>query len=87
MKLDNLCTCFFKAKYFKSGHMASIISNPVGSRFWKTILKVFSEVFENVYVKVKEGKASFWFDKWLSSGLLAKTSSTIQHLELKIQDC
>lgn len=52
MKVDNLWTRFFKAKYVKSDHMVTTNPNPVGSQFWKAILKVSLEVYENVYVKI-----------------------------------
>ncbi|KAG2682183.1 hypothetical protein I3760_11G180000 [Carya illinoinensis] len=57
------------------------------SRFWKSVLKVFPKVYENIYVKIKEGKASFWFDMWLSSGPLVKSIELVQRLALKVQEC
>ncbi|KAG2411216.1 hypothetical protein I3760_Q020700 [Carya illinoinensis] len=87
MAVDNLWTRFFKAKYFRHGHMAVVTPSQNDSRFWKLVLKVFPEVYENMYVKIREGKASFWFDRWLSSGPLAKSIELVQRLVLKAQEC
>lgn len=48
---------------------------------------MFLEVYENVYVKVREGKASFWFDNWISSGPLAASSITVLQPGIKIKEC
>ncbi|KAF8405073.1 hypothetical protein HHK36_009970 [Tetracentron sinense] len=58
-----------KAKYVKKGHVALASDN--GSRFWKSVMGVLPEVLENVRLMVKEGKGSFWYDRWLSSGPLS----------------
>lgn len=87
MKIDKLWFKFFKDKYVKSGYMVTTKHNPASSRFWKAILKVFLEVYDNGCVKIREGKVSFWFDKWLSSGPLAETTNTLQQPKMKVNEC
>lgn len=52
MTVDNLWTILFMEKYVKFGHMVTMRLNLVGLRFWKVILKVVLEVYENGYVKI-----------------------------------
>ncbi|KAF8406683.1 hypothetical protein HHK36_008774 [Tetracentron sinense] len=69
MSGESLWNKFFQAKYVKKGHVALASDN--GSRFWKSVMGVLPEVLENVRLMVKEGKGSFWYDRWLSSGPLS----------------
>ncbi|KAF8413601.1 hypothetical protein HHK36_001593 [Tetracentron sinense] len=69
MSGDSLWNKFFQAKYVKKGHVALASDN--SSRFWKSVMGVLPEVLENVRLMVKEGKGSFWYDRWLSSGPLS----------------
>lgn len=43
----------------------------VGTRFWRLVMGVLLEVLDNVRLKVKSRKGSFWYDRWLASGLLS----------------
>lgn len=86
MMVENLWTRFFKAKYVKSFHMDTTRPNPIGSPFWKAILKVFLQVYENSCIKIYKGKASFWFNKWLSLGPLAKNTTMLQWQTMKINE-
>ncbi|KAF8365142.1 hypothetical protein HHK36_032850 [Tetracentron sinense] len=69
MSGDSLWNKFFQAKYVNKGHVALASDND--SRFWKSVMGVLPEVLENVRLMVKEGKGSFWYDRWLSSGPLS----------------
>lgn len=60
---------------------------PSNSKLWKAILKVFFMVYENVYVMIREGKASFYFDKWLGNDPLTDLACTIFLPKLTVQDC
>lgn len=59
MIIDILWSHFFKAKYVKKGHIALVETPTKGSRLWRAMMLVFSEVCENVKVSVKEGRAFF----------------------------
>ncbi|KAJ0094336.1 hypothetical protein Patl1_15029 [Pistacia atlantica] len=83
--VDNLWTKFFRAKYVKQGHIFLAETRRNASRFWKSIMKVFPEVAENVLVKVREGSSSFWFDRWLASGPLGASRESGPS-QLKIKD-
>ncbi|KAJ0086550.1 hypothetical protein Patl1_07518 [Pistacia atlantica] len=83
--VDNLWTKFFRAKYVKHGHIFLAETRRNASRFWKSIMKVFPEVAENVLVKVREGSSSFWFDRWLASGPLGASRESGPS-QLKIKD-
>ncbi|KAF5464979.1 hypothetical protein F2P56_015014 [Juglans regia] len=45
------------------------------------------EVMENIKVLEKGGKASFWFDKWLASGILSVSIEAVRNSKLFIKDC
>ncbi|KAF8408105.1 hypothetical protein HHK36_007247 [Tetracentron sinense] len=75
---------FSGAKYVKKGHVALASDN--GSRFWKSVMGVLPEVLENVRLMVKEGKRSFWYDRWLSSGPLSLYSNVDITPSLCIKD-
>lgn len=51
---DNLWRKFFKAKYLKVGHIAMAERHTFGSRFWKAMMKIFLEVYNNMHIKVRE---------------------------------
>lgn len=82
--VDNLWTKFFLAKYVQNRHICSINQPPVRSRFWKVILKVLRNVYENCYVTIWDEKFSFWFHKWLQSSPLVERVPSIQNSRLKI---
>ncbi|XP_040991014.1 uncharacterized protein LOC121238253 [Juglans microcarpa x Juglans regia] len=83
--VDNLWTKFFRVKYVKHGHIFMAKTRRNASRFWKSIMNVFPEVTKNVIVKVREGRSSFWFDRWLASGPLC-ASRDFGHSEIRIKD-
>ncbi|KAG6729530.1 hypothetical protein I3842_01G032600 [Carya illinoinensis] len=84
---NNLWTDFFRAKYSRNAHVLAHNKRPTDSRFWKSIISVLPEVMDNVKVLVRGGNASFWFDRWLSSGLLSVGAYDIANLKLRISDC
>ncbi|XP_057965296.1 uncharacterized mitochondrial protein AtMg00310-like [Malania oleifera] len=86
MTLDNLWTKFFRAKYVKQGHISMVVPKDSSSRFWKSVMWVLPQVTENVQLKVKNGKGSFWFDNWLASGPLCLQFNNIQNPLLNIKD-
>lgn len=86
MKIENLWTSFFRAKYLKDGHLATTKLLAMGSQLWKKILKKIMTVYKNVYLKVLEGKISFCFDKWFKNGPLASYMDSILQPALKIHD-
>ncbi|KAK4833981.1 hypothetical protein QYF36_014386 [Acer negundo] len=74
-------------EYIKDSHFSLATVNHRGSRFWKSILSVFPKVYENVKVLVQGGNASFWYDRWLASGLLSVQVEEITNSNLLINDC
>lgn len=52
MSTNSLWTDFFRAKYIKDSHISLATGSHRGSRFWKSILSVFPEVYDNVKVLV-----------------------------------
>ncbi|XP_042958229.1 uncharacterized protein LOC122293848 [Carya illinoinensis] len=84
---NNLWTDFFRAKYSRNAHVLAQNRRPTDSCFWKSIISVLQEVVDNVKVLVRGGNASFWFDRWLSSGLLSARAHDIANLKLRISDC
>lgn len=87
LPMDNLWTRFFKAKYFRNRHVMEVYAKASYSRFWKSMVRVMPEVLENMHVWVREGNASFGFDKWLSWGPLAIDMSDIYFPQLQVNDC
>lgn len=45
MTIDNIWSILFKAKYVKSSHLATSNPTPIGSQFWKAVLKVFPKFY------------------------------------------
>ncbi|KAG2674106.1 hypothetical protein I3760_13G120400 [Carya illinoinensis] len=82
LRIGSLWTKFFRVKYVKHSHIYLAEARSNSSRFWKSIMKVFPEVIENVIVKVREGSSSFWFDHWLASGPLCD-SRDVEQSEIK----
>lgn len=66
--------------------MITSASMSSGSWFRKAIIQVFLEVYENAIVKVREGKASVWYDEWLNNEPLGASTNMVNHSKLKIQD-
>ncbi|KAF5468900.1 hypothetical protein F2P56_013011 [Juglans regia] len=85
LTVDNLWTKFFRAKFVKHGHIFMAESRRNASRFWKSIMTMFPKVLDNVIVKVREGRSSFWFDRWLASGPLC-ASRNVGHSKIRIND-
>lgn len=48
---------------------------------------MFPVVYENTYVNIREGKASFYYDKWLESGPLVDPNFRLTCPQLNIQEC
>lgn len=48
--------------------------------------KVFLEVYRHMFIKVREGKSSFWYDKWLRNKPIAASTNDIRHLKLQIKN-
>lgn len=55
LTIDNLWSQFFKAKYLKAGHVATVCASLTTSRLWKNILQIFLKVYyEQMLVKIHE---------------------------------
>lgn len=50
-------------------------------------MTVLPKVMDNVKVVVRGGNASFWFDRWLVSGVLSVQVDDIVNPKLCISDC
>lgn len=87
LSVKYLLTDFFWAKYFHKEHVLAQNGCLMDSRFRKSIIFVLSEVMDNVKVLVNGGNASFWFDRWSSSGLLSTRVQDITNVNLQISDC
>lgn len=61
---------FFRAKYVKNGHIVLSLECKPGLKFWRGIVEGLSDLLQNSKWKVREGKVSLWFDKFLNSGPL-----------------
>lgn len=85
--MDALWTQFFKAKYLNNGQHLREMKPEKGTRFWRSIARVIPEVFERIRVQIKEGSASFWFDRWLASGPLCAQVQEISHHKIQIREC
>lgn len=77
LSVNNLWYQLFKARYVRKGHLVNIKLTPIGLIFWKAILNVVLEVYENGSVKIREGNVSLWFNKWFHLGPLAKTNAIL----------
>lgn len=78
LTVENLWTRFFQVKYIKAGHLAINSSSAMGSQLWKEIINVFPNFYENVYVKARANKVSFWYDKGLKTGPLASNMDMVE---------
>lgn len=83
MSADNLGTKLFIAKYDKSGHLSRLSLMPTRFRFWIEIIKVIQEAYVNCFIKVRDGKSSFCFDRWLNTGPLSKRIPMISNPKIK----
>lgn len=44
-------------------------------------------MLSNMKFCIREEKDSFWFDRWMSTGLLCESVSMLVNPTLKVQDC
>lgn len=87
MAIDNLWARFFQAEYVKHGHISLANKNQPCSWFWKSILKVFPLLWDNVTWKIKVGNVSFWHDNWLLEGPLNTLVMEVANRHLRVRDC
>lgn len=84
---DNLWTSFIRAKYVKGDHLICSPLNTKGSSFCKAIYKVIHEMYKNCYTRIRDGKASFWFNSWLAYCPLIVNVPALSHPRIKVRDC
>ncbi|KAF5472990.1 hypothetical protein F2P56_009642 [Juglans regia] len=87
LTVDNLWTIFFKARYLKNGQHLREVNPNKGSRFWRSIMRFVPEVLDYVRCKIKEGKSSFWFDRWIASSLLCAQVQSVPNNKLQVRKC
>lgn len=75
LSVNNLWYQLFKARYVRNGHLLNTKLTPASLIFWKAILNVVLEVYENGSVKIIEGNVSLWFNKWFHLGALAENNA------------
>ncbi|KAK0581732.1 hypothetical protein LWI29_017271 [Acer saccharum] len=78
---------FFKAKYCRHDHILVRKGRPTDSRFWRSMVAIIPEVVDNIKILVRGGNSSFWFDRWLASGLLSVSTDDISNKKMCIKDC
>lgn len=67
----------------RNGHVLLAVPMHAG---WKSILGVVLEVLNQVRLRVKEGRSSFWYDCWLASGPLSQFFVSILNPLSQIKD-
>ncbi|XP_042962535.1 uncharacterized protein LOC122296805 [Carya illinoinensis] len=77
---------FFLAKYVRQKHI-SIVDPLKGSKFWKMLLHNLPEVQKYSKWNVRDGKLSFWHDKWFSAGPLSNAHEVRELSGLSLTDC
>ncbi|KAG2719727.1 hypothetical protein I3760_02G003400 [Carya illinoinensis] len=77
---------FFLAKYVCQKHI-SIVDPLKGSKFWKMLLHNLPAVQKYSKWNVREGKLSFWHDKWLSDGPLTDHHEVRESSTLSLAEC
>ena len=72
-KQDQPWVHLIAAKYLHNTSIELAESNVHYSPFWKSLLTCSDKFFDNICIHIGEGaNTSFWYDKWLPMGPLAK---------------
>lgn len=77
---------FFLAKYVGQKHITTVDTRK-GSKFWKLLMSNLAVVLRNSKWRVREGKLSFWRDKWLSDGPIIEQQEVSELPDLLLADC
>lgn len=62
---------FMEAKYCNKSHPVKATWKPSHSQIWRKLMDIKDDAEKHILSRLKNGEASFWWDKWSEQGPLA----------------